>query len=69
MSLIQRIADFINPDNVIEGTGNNLQEALDDYAEKIKSLGPDVEFTSIDVGNTDEKGVDHTWFTLNLKRR
>ena len=69
MSLIQRIADFINPDNVIQGTGDNLQEALDDYAEKVKSLGPDVEFTSTDVGNTDENGVNHTWFTLDFKRR
>ena len=69
MSLIRKIADFISPDNVIQGTGDNLQEALDDYTQKVKALGPDVEITSIDVGNTDENGVDHTWFTLNLKRR
>lgn len=68
MSLIQRIADIISPDNVVEGTGNNLQEALDDYAQKVKSLDPNREITSIDVGEIDDNGVDHRWFTLNFKR-
>lgn len=67
MSLIQKIADFIYPDNVIEGTGDNLQEALDDYSQKVKSLGPDIEITAIEVGNTDEQGVRHNWFTLKMK--
>jgi len=50
------------------GIGDNLQEALDDYAHKGKRLGPDVEITAIEVGDTDEKGGEHTWFTLRLKR-
>ncbi len=68
MSFIQRIADLLPPDNTIQGTGNNLQEALDDYAEKASRLDPNRELTHIDVGETDENGVDHTWFTLRIRR-
>jgi hypothetical protein len=68
MSLFQKIADLLTPDNEIVGTGNNLQEALEDYAQKAKRLDPHREITSIDVGETDENGKDIPWFTLRLKR-
>lgn len=53
----------------IVGEGDNLQEALDDYAAKVRALDPNHkrELTSIEVGNTDENGVDHPWFTLKLR--
>lgn len=68
MSLIQRITDLLQGNNDIVGVGNNLQEALDDYAEKVRSLGPNQEITDIDVGETDEQGNNIPWFTLNLGR-
>ena len=68
MSLIQRISDLFQPNNDVVGTGDNLQEALDDYAQKVKSLGPNQEITAIEVGETDEQGNETPWFILKLKR-
>jgi hypothetical protein len=59
---------FSKPSNEpLEGVGNNLQEALEDYAEKVKALGKDIQIDRIDVGHRDELG-DHHWFSLILKR-
>jgi hypothetical protein len=57
-----------NDNGNIVGTGDNLQEALDDYAKKVKALGPDIEITSVDVGNTDEDGVEHQWFSFRFSK-